>query len=54
MKCARRAGVASPFLKDKGEGEAWTSARRFEQPCEVAFVGSKTPHNVILSEEKNL
>jgi hypothetical protein len=32
------------FLKGEGEGEAWTSASRFEQSCEVAFVGSKTPH----------
>ena len=32
------------FLKGEGEGEAWASASRFEQLCEVAFVGSKTPH----------
>jgi hypothetical protein len=32
------------FLKGEGEGEAWASASRFEQRCEVAFVGSKTPH----------
>jgi hypothetical protein len=32
------------FLKGEGEGEAWASSSRFEQPCEVAFVGCKTPH----------
>jgi hypothetical protein len=36
------------FLKGEGEGEAWASASRFEQPCEVAFVGSKTPHLIPL------
>jgi hypothetical protein len=32
------------LLKGEGEGEAWASASRFEQRCEVTFVGSKTPH----------
>jgi hypothetical protein len=32
------------FLKGEEEGEAWTSASRFEQLCEVVFFGSKTPH----------
>ena len=32
------------FFKGEGEGEAWASASRFEQLCEVAFVRSKTPH----------
>ena len=45
MKWTQRAGVASPFSKEReGEAWAWPSASRFEQLCEVAFVGSQTPH----------
>ena len=42
VDAARRGRLA--FFKGEGEGEAWASASRFEQLCEVAFVGSKTPH----------
>jgi hypothetical protein len=41
--CAARRGRLA-FLKGEGAGEAWASASRFERLCEVAFVGSKTPH----------
>jgi hypothetical protein len=42
VHAARRVRLA--LLKGEGEGEAWASASRLEQLCEVAFVGSKTPH----------
>jgi hypothetical protein len=50
MRATRRGHLA--FFKGEGEGEAWTSARRFEQLCEVAFFGSKTPHLIPLPFRK--
>jgi len=46
VHAARRGRLA--FFKGEGEGEAWTSASRFEQLCEVVFFGSNTPHLIPL------
>jgi hypothetical protein len=45
-KWMQRAGVASPFSKERGRVRLGLvpSASRFEQLCELAFVGSQTPH----------
>jgi len=32
------------FFKGEEEGEAWASAGRIEQLCEVVFFGFETPH----------
>jgi len=42
MKCARRAGVASPFLKERGRGRLGPRQVAWGQLREVAFAGSKT------------